>query len=126
MKSFKSLARKHARSYKYAFRGLSSIFANQLNFKIEFIIAIFVIVLSVMLDITRIEWVVIMFSIFLVLICEALNTAIEAISDALIKDFHEEIKYAKDVGAGAVLLAAVGSVIAGLVVFTPYISEIVN
>ncbi len=122
----KDLVRIHVRSYKWAVRGLFSIFLQQLNFKIQLFVSVLVIAAALFFQITRIEWIIIIFVIFMVLISEAINSAVEAVSDAVSKDQHQDIRYAKDVGAGATLLAAIASVIIGLIIFLPYIQKFIE
>lgn len=119
--TLKDLIRTHARSYKFAIRGLFSIFLQQLNFRLELLISLIVIATGIILRINAIEWIVIVFAISLVLIAEALNSAIEAICDVVSRDFHKEIRHAKDIAAGSVLLAAIAAVIVGVIIFLPYI-----
>ena len=57
----------------------------------------------------------------MVLISETVNSAIEALCDTVSQDFKINVKYAKDVSAGAVLVSALVSVITGLIIFLPYI-----
>lgn len=71
------------------------------------------------LKITRAEWAVIVFTIALVLILEGLNTAIEAAIDLSSPNFHPLAKKAKDLAAGMVLIAAIASVIVGLLILGP-------
>ena len=67
-----------------------------------------------------VEWCVIVFAIALVWITETVNTAIEFLADEVTRERREGIGRVKDVGAGAVLLAAITSVILGLLVFVPH------
>jgi diacylglycerol kinase len=122
--SFNNLLRKHLRSYKYALRGLVLIFATQLNFRLEFVAAIGVVIAGVVFQIDTIEWIIIAFCIAIVLIAEGLNSAIEALSDAIVKEYSEDIRYAKDIGAGAVLLSTIVAAFVGLVIFAPYVVEL--
>jgi len=62
----------------------------------------------------------------MVFTAEVLNSAIEALCDTVSQDFKVNIKYAKDVSAGAVLISALVSIITGLIVFLPYIMEVVK
>jgi diacylglycerol kinase (ATP) len=68
---------------------------------------------------SRVEWCVIVITIAAVWTAEALNTSLEFLADASSPEFHPLIKKAKDVAAGGVLIAALGSVIVGLLVFGP-------
>lgn len=116
-----TLLRKHLRSYKYALRGLGSILLGQLNFQIEFFIAIIVIIAGIFFELSTVEWIIIAFSIAIVLIAEGLNSAIEALSDAIVKDYNNEIRYAKDIGAGAVLLSTILAAFVGIIIFWPHL-----
>lgn len=71
-------------------------------------------------SITPTEWCLVTLSIVLVLSAEGFNTAIEHLTDLTSPDYHPLAGKAKDVAAGAVLLAAIGAAIVGLIVFLPY------
>jgi diacylglycerol kinase (ATP) len=62
----------------------------------------------------------------MVFIAETINSAIEALCDTVSLEYKVNIKYAKDVSAGAVLVSATVSVITGLIVFLPYIVTLVK
>lgn len=112
------------KSLKHAWSGLKLIFRDERNFRRDLVVAFCVIVAGILFKITHFEWVAISLVISTVLISEALNSVIEAICDTISCDFKLNIKYAKDVSAGAVLVSAIVSVITGLLVFTPYILEL--
>ncbi len=112
------------KSLKHAWSGLKLIFRDERNFRRDLVIAVCVIFLGILFKISHFEWVAISLVISTVLISEALNSVIEAICDTISCDFKLNIKYAKDVSAGAVLVSAIVSVITGLLVFTPYILEL--
>lgn len=113
---------KHVRSHSHAWNGLSLIFRSQLNFRIEFILGIIVLIAGAYFKLSLIEWYGIIFSSTLVLLAEALNSAIEKACDAITTKHHSSIKYAKDVSAGAVLVAAAAAIIVGIFVFGPHIT----
>lgn len=71
--------------------------------------------------ITREEWLWIILAIVSVWMAEALNTAFEILADVVSPDFDPRVARAKDVAAGAVLIAAIGSVAVGLMIFLPYL-----
>jgi len=112
------------KSLKHAWSGLKLIFRDERNFRRDLVVAFCVIVAGILFKITHFEWVAISLVISTVLISEALNSVIEAICDTISCDFKLNIKYAKDVSAGAVLVSAIVSVITGFLVFTPYILEL--
>jgi diacylglycerol kinase (ATP) len=72
------------------------------------------------------EWRWIILAIALVWLAEALNTAIERLADAVTLEPNENIGYAKDVAAGAVLAAAIVSAVIGLTIFVPHIIAILS
>ncbi len=112
------------KSQKHAFEGIFSILRNERNFRIQIVVAILVVMLSFILQISHQDWIAVAFLITLVLISEAFNSVIEAVCDTVSEEYRVNIKYAKDVSAGAVLISAILSFILGLIIFMPYILEI--
>lgn len=110
---------KHLISQRHAFRGIWFMVTNEQNFVIELIAASFVVFFGILLRISTLEWFMVGACISSVLTAEAFNTAIEATCDAITRDHHPDIGYAKDVGAAAVLILAIFSVIVGLLIFVP-------
>ena len=107
------------RSFYYAFAGLFHLFKSQRNARIELIIGVVACALAGWLRISRAEWAVLVLTIAAVLILEGLNTSIEAAVDLASPEFHRLAKTAKDVAAGMVLIAALASIIIGLVILGP-------
>ncbi len=114
----------HSRSYKYAWRGLCEIFLRELNFQILFFFSIVTIVVGLIVEINRIEWIILGFLLTFLLVSEAFNKSIETACDAISEDFSENIRFAKDVAAGAVLLVAVLSIIVVTLIFWPYFAVV--
>lgn len=112
---------KFLRSFGHAWRGLQYCFTTQLNFRVHLIALALVIVAGFVLGISVTEWLFIIGCAMLVLALELINTAIEHLCDLVTKTIHPAIKIIKDVSAGAVLLAAAGSVITGCIIFIPKI-----
>ena len=81
-----------------------------------------VLVLGVWLDVSRSDWLALVLAIALVWVSEAINTAIEAVVDLASPALHPLAGKAKDVAAGAVLLASMAASIIGLLVFAKYLS----
>lgn len=108
-------------SFKYALDGLNVAFREEPNFKLHILIALFVILLSYFLEISRVEWIVVIILIGLVLSLELVNKAIEEIIDSFTEAEHPKAKLAKDVSAAAVLIAAISSAVVGFIIFIPYI-----
>ena len=109
------------KSQKHAIEGILSIIKNERNFRIQIVVAILVITISILLKISHTDWIAVGFLIALVLISEAFNSVIEAVCDTVSKEYRVNIKYAKDVSAGAVLLSAILSIALGLIIFLPYL-----
>ena len=114
--------REHLKSYKYAWRGLKEIFFGELNFQILLFFSVLVVIVAFILELNTIEWIIIAFTLTFLLASEAFNKSIETACDAICKDVCEDIRFAKDVAAGAVLLVTILSVIVILIVFWPYFS----
>lgn len=113
-------------SFKDAFAGYRYTLLNERNFQIHTVVTCLVVMAGFILKITRIEWLVILLCIALVLTAELLNTAIERVVDLIVGEtYHELAKISKDVAAAAVILTALMSVIIGLIVFLPYIWQVI-
>lgn len=108
-------------SFKYAFEGVWHALENNRNLRIDFIAATIVIILSVIFHTTPYEKGVLGITILLVICSEMINTSLEEMVNLITVEHRKEAKIAKDVAAGMVLVAAVGSVIIGIFIFAPYI-----
>lgn len=108
------------KSFGFAGRGLRVLFG-QPNTRIHLCVAICVIILGVVLKIHTSDWAIIALCITIVLSIEAMNTAVERVVDLASPKWHALAKDAKDLAAGAVLIAAAGSAIIGILVFAPYL-----
>lgn len=107
-------------SFKYAWAGLSYTFRTQRNFRIHVGVGTVAIALSLLLHLSRVEIAVITIMAGFVLAMELLNTALESVVDLTVKQtYHELAKTAKDCAAGAVLLAAIASVLVASVLLLP-------
>lgn len=115
--------KKRIESFKYAFNGIRILFQQEHNVWIHTTITVAVIIAGLLFDIPNEEWLFVIFAIGLVFIAEGFNTAIEHLANAVSESYHEKLKNAKDVAAGAVLLAAITSVIIGLVIFIPHLVD---
>ena len=104
-------------SFNWAFEGIVYVLRTQRNMQIHFAVAVFVLVMGLVLDLTRLELVAVMAAVALVLVAEMMNTAIEAAIDAVVTTYHPLVKIAKDVAAGAVLVATVNGLAVAYFVF---------
>jgi len=111
------------RSFGYALEGIILFFRTQHNAWIHLSATAIVIAAGFFYNINTNDWCWITTAIVLVIITEMLNTAIEFMCDSITMERNPQIKKIKDIAAGAVLIAALGSVIIGLVIFIPRISD---
>lgn len=111
--------KKHTISFKHAFDGIVWAFQTQPNFKIHVLISIVVCTFAYYFGFTIAEWLILILTISIGLVIEMLNTAIEATTDAIDLAFRPDIKIAKDVSAGAMLVYAISAVIIGILLFIP-------
>lgn len=109
-------------SFKHAINGLKITLKEEINFKIHVIISVLVLTLSFYLGISRLEWLMIIVTIGLILICELINTAIEAMVDLTVHEkWHPLAKKAKDISAAAVFVMAIVAILIGVIIFSPYL-----
>jgi diacylglycerol kinase (ATP) len=104
-------------SFRYALDGILHGFRAQRHMRFHFIVAILALLAGVVYGLTRAELLVLLFAIALVLITEMFNTALEAVVDLVTQSYHPLAKHAKDVAAGAVLVAALNAIVVGLILF---------
>ena len=112
------------KSFVYAFEGLFHAVRYNRNLKIHLVVALVVILLSIFIHVTSFEMGILGVMILLVILSEMINTAIEEMVNLITQEHRKEAKIAKDVAAGMVLVASVGSVIVGVLIFTPYILKL--
>ena len=111
--------RARAQSFADAFRGIATLLANEANARIHLAASIAAIALGLWLGLTRGEWCWIAVAIALVWMAEALNSALEALADAVHPARDPRVGRAKDLAAGAVLVAAIASAVIGALLFGP-------
>ncbi len=110
-------------SLRIAITGLILIIKNERNFRIQLFVATCIGLLGLFLDFSHQDWVSIGLLVALVLISEAFNSVVEALADTISQEYRVNIKYAKDVSAGAVLISACVSILAGGLIIIPYVLE---
>jgi diacylglycerol kinase (ATP) len=108
-------------SFNYAIEGIIHVLRTQRNMRIHFVIAVVVLVGALAFDVSRLELIALLLAIAFVLIAEMINTAIEAAVDVASTSFDPMAKLAKDIGAGAVLIAAINAV--GYLVFSGQVAD---
>lgn len=110
-------------SFNYAIAGVVHGLKTQRNMQVHLFAAVLVLFISFNLRLERIELLSIAFAIALVLIAEMLNTAVESIVNIISPEASSGAKTAKDIGAGAVLIAAINAVIVGYTVIYNHIPK---
>lgn len=108
-------------SFYHAIAGVIYSFTSQRNMKVHGLAAIIVVIAGLVCGLNRMEWGLVVVAIFMVLTAETMNTAIEKTVDLVTDEFHPLAKKAKNLAAGATLLAAMCAVILGIIVFGPYV-----
>src|SRR5438876_11812303 len=104
-------------SFNYAFEGIIHVLRTQRNLRIHFLVAIAVIASAAALGVDRIELIVLLLAIAFVLVAEMVNSAIEGAIDVSTTSFDPNAKLAKDLPAGAVLIASVTAIAVGYLIF---------
>lgn len=107
------------KSFQYAFKGLFYCLQRERNMKIHACMAILVTAAGTILRISVQEWLVCLVLFGLIFSLEMVNTAIEAVVDLVTQDYAPLAGLAKDVAAGAVLIASIFAAIAGCIIFIP-------
>ena len=110
-------------SFPFAVHGIGRLLKEP-NARIHLIATLVVVWAAAVLHVTPLEWIALVFAIVLVFVAEALNTALESLADATNPDHHPLVGTAKDVAAGGVLIAALGAVVVGALVFVPRFVEL--
>jgi diacylglycerol kinase (ATP) len=110
-------------SLNWAFEGVIHVLRSERNMRIHFAVATVVLILAFSYGVTKLELMALLVAISFVLIAEMVNTAIEATIDIATTSFDPLAKVAKDIAAGAVLIASVNAVVIGYLVFADRISE---
>jgi diacylglycerol kinase (ATP) len=113
--------RSRLRSFGYAVRGWWYVLRTQRNAWVHVVIAVLIFALALWLRLDTLEWAVIVLTTAMVFTAEFLNTAIEAVVDLASPEKHPLAKVGKDVGAGAVLIAAIAAVWVGLLILGPHL-----
>lgn len=117
-KSQKGL-KKFFNSFTYPVKGLFYAYRNEQNLAVDVGIALLVIIVGVFFNINKYEWAILILTIGLVVSCELINTAIEAVVDLVTEEYHPLAKVAKDTSAAAVFIFAIIAVIVGMIIFVP-------
>lgn len=106
------------KSFSFALEGLRSLWCTEWNIRIHFLATLLVVTAGIYHSCSRMEWVALILSVAIVWIAEAVNTALEYLSDfAAENQFYPQIKKVKDIAAAAVLIASLASAATGIIIF---------
>ncbi len=112
-------------SFRYAFRGIVLMVQSEFNARIHAVATLVVLGAGFACGFDRVDWIAITLAILAVWCAEAFNTALEALCDVVSSDHHPEIERAKDVAAGAVLIAAIGATAIAILTFGRHLLPLV-
>ncbi len=119
------------RSFKHAAMGIWLVLRSQHNAWLHAVATVLALVLGGILHVVSRplalgEWADLVLAIVLVWVAETFNTGLEVMADGLVRERHPVIKIAKDVAAAAVLMAAIGAVVVGAILFIPRLVLVVQ
>ena len=114
------------KSFKYAIRGIVFVYKNEQNFRLQFFSSLVVLFFTWYFPLSKGECVVIILLIFLVLILELFNTAVEKLIDVMKPRLSFQIEVVKDIMASVVLMSAIVSVLIGVIIFYPYFVVLIS
>jgi diacylglycerol kinase (ATP) len=113
-------------SFNYAFEGIIHVLRTQRNMRVHFAAAVAVLVAGVWTGVSRLELIALLLAIAFVFITEMINSAIEQAIDVATTSFDPLAKLAKDIAAGAVLIATINAVAIGYLVFSNSVADSSN
>ncbi|MCD5323611.1 MULTISPECIES: diacylglycerol kinase family protein [Pontibacillus] len=105
--------------FSFAFNGLWNVLKTERNFRIHLSVSALVILAGLFFGLVAWEWVAVITIMAIVIILEMINSVIERIMDFLSPNYHPLVGEIKDISAGAVLVAALASVIIACIIFLP-------
>lgn len=116
-----SYLRKRKAAFSYAFKGIYRLFRYEAHARIHLVAAFCVVIAGFLFRLNSTEWCIVCLCIGSVFVAEGFNTAIEKLADAVTRERSPLIGAAKDIAAGAVLLAALTTVVVAAIIFIPKI-----
>lgn len=120
-----SKKRSLAKSFHFAFQGLGEAFRKEPNFRVHILSALVAFGAAFYLSFNLFEWIILAFTVCLVIIAELMNTAVESLVDIVSPEIKQEAKLAKDVLAAAVFVSALLSLLVGGLLFVPKIIPLI-
>ncbi len=111
-----------SRQFRFALRGLKLTAAREKNFRVHLFVAAALLAVMILTRPAALWWAIVVLAVGMVLVAELVNTALETLADRVHPEQHPEIGAAKDIAAGAVLVAGITAAIVGLVGFLHWLS----
>ena len=111
------------KKFRDAFRGAWEGVRGQSSFRVHFVIAAAVIVAAALVPVSLIEWCILLLCIAAVFTAEMFNSALERMARAITDEHDPHVGTALDIGSAAVLVASVGSVIVGTIIFLNHLGQ---
>ncbi len=111
-------------SINYSMAGLRYAYKNEQSMTIHVSITAAIIILGILLDISRLEWIICIFLLGIIMATELINTALEAVVDLITQDYHPLAKIAKDTASAAVFVFSLVAVIIGGIIFIPHVLDL--
>lgn len=109
--------RSFVNGFWYAARGVAAAIKQERNFRVHICVALYVLYFSTFYQLSRVQYALLCVVIAAVLALEMVNSAIERVVDSFVKEKNSTAKTSKDMAAGAVLIASVGAVFCGFLLF---------
>lgn len=124
MKSIRTYLVNRSGSFGNAFRGILYLILTQSNARIHMTATVVVLLAGWILEVSKTDWLFLLLAVSTVWLSEGFNTTMEYLVDLVSPEFREKAGKAKDISAGAVLIAAIFAFITGLVIFVPDIIQL--
>ena len=121
---FEKSRRSWPRKFAVAFRGLAVAVRGQSSFAVHALVSLVVIAAAAWFRVSPTEWCLLALCIAVVWSVELMNTALETIALAIDTRYEERLRDALDIASGAVLFAAFGAVVVGLMIFVPHVARL--
>lgn len=110
-----------AKSFKYAWKGVGIVFRSEQNFRIQLLVGAFVFAAALFFSLPLWRIIVLLMVITFILTLELVNSILERMVDAFHPRIHQTVAEMKDIMAATVLLATLGAVVIGIILFWPYV-----
>jgi diacylglycerol kinase len=114
------------KSFGNALRGVRLVFREERSFRLQVVVAILVVILMFVFNITLVEKSILFLLMALVLILEMMNSIMERFVDVLKPRIHTYVKDMKDIAAGAVFISSLGAAAVGIIIFYPHIYDLIK